>query len=160
MSTTTWSGSILTEVYQSGSVFTYVYEFTLNPNSVEMSQFTTATALGQDFFDNTLDWGVVTGLTTNGTGSFTFGASSFKVDVSGLGGNGLPGGKSTATEKFAFYAQSYHPSVPGNYTGQDGGRSVNADALAPGVPEPASMFLLGTALFGMAFLLGRKKAQS
>jgi hypothetical protein len=120
------------------------------------------TSTGSDPIDN---------ISTTNFGAFsvseagvTANAASFGTDSGGLIsldfllGTGVAASKSDTFVLFTNASSTaYHA---GTITFEDGS-TVNADALVPGAaPEPSSLILLGTGLFGLAFVAFRKSKTS
>ncbi|HMD96862.1 MAG TPA: hypothetical protein VKM93_05960 [Terriglobia bacterium] len=169
-----WTGSVLSSVYldKKGGVYTYVYQFTLDTNSVQLEFLAACTPESGgcvDEFNPGLNYGVLTGKAFTSPGvddctdtagkncpsgsnqGFNFGFSilpgnsELLVNVSGLGPTGA-----NDPLLFTFYAQSSTPPVQpefGDFEGKGGGTAISGTALVPTpTPEPASLSLLGTAL--------------
>lgn len=153
-----WSATLTSSVYQSGNVFSYVYTLVLDPNSFNSILQMIVSSLGLNLFDHDLNWGFVIDQTTAdipddtpscSEGGFCFNDAgllvSFQIDPD------------PDFNQVTFYAQSLLDFGDGTFTvGDDEGGSASGSAFAPVVPEPGSLCLFGTALFGMGILLRRK----
>ncbi|GEM_PF-6219852 len=156
-----WTGSVTSTVYfNSGDgLFTYVYSFALNTQvGGPPDSFSTFNNQLQELFGSTLDFGLVTNLTSSGV---TLGPPGFSFDVynSHTLQVGAVSGLSLTNPDFTFYAQSDLAPGPGTFDGFDGGVG-SGNSLDPTVPEPASVALFGTGLLLMAGLLQRKFASN
>jgi hypothetical protein len=144
-----WTATLTESVFLSGGVYTYVFTVANitrrgNAGSTLEQLFTASTAFG-DNFSSTLDWGEVTGLSTSGVTSFSFGGS-LEVGLAGL----APGHQST------FYAQSTGSPTAGTLAALDNIFGSTA-SLDPG-PEPRSVLLFGTGLLAFGIVLRRRQA--
>jgi len=156
-----WVGSVTSTVYfDSGDgLFTYVYSFALNTQAGGPPDiFSTFNNQLQELFGSTLDFGVVTNMTSSGV---TLGAPGFSFDSNNSQTLqvGVVSGISLTNPDFAFYAQSNLGPGPGTFDGFDGGVG-SGQSLDPTTAEPASLALFGTGLLLMGGLLQRKFAAS
>jgi hypothetical protein len=150
LSTAEFTALAEANVYQNGSIFSYVYTVHVT-SPVSLSQFTTS-SLGKDLFSSALNFGIVPDLSGGGADdtSFNFGSSSLQVDLTGVGGQG--------PNKLTFYAQSVLPPGAGTISAQDGGTSNFGTTVDPGpVPEPSTMLLLGSGLIGVGTFFRRRR---
>lgn len=162
-----WDATLSEQVFQSGSVFTYVFTLANDALSkVGLSQGTTA-SLGSpnlDLFSTLLNWGVVTTGTTAGADDrgLTFGANSTTVLV-GSGCVATPTDACSGKEllpgnEITFYLQSALGPGAGTFGAQDGGVNDAGPSLDPG-PEPSSILLFGTGFFVLGAILRRRLPQ-
>lgn len=151
-------GSLTTNVYFDGSLYTY--ENIVTPATNNISEF--VTAFGVDGFNGVAGWSFSEAAAAGGAGD----ASDFLIDndlldntldwettgagFSAPGTNGFGSG-----ETITFFFQSDLPPAPNFYALINGGAG-NARTLGPAVPEPSTVLLLGSALFGLGFLRRRK----
>jgi hypothetical protein len=144
-----WAGTVTSSVYQSGSVYTYVYTWSLNATPKSDTTRVTTSSGGQDFFNSALSYGVVTGasFTTSGVddNGFSFDPTSFASLIKNM----------VSGDQYTFYVQSNLPPGSGFFSAQDGGVGSFGNSLDP-APEPASLSLLGTGLLAVGGLLRKK----
>ena len=163
-----WNATLSEQVFQNGSVFTYVFTLANDALSkVGLSQGTTA-SLGSpnlDLFDSTLlNWGVVASGTTAGADDrdFTFGPNSTTV-LFGSGCVATPtdtcsGKELLSGSEITFYLQSALGPGAGTFGAQDGGVNDAGPSLDPG-PEPSSILLFGTGVLVLGAMLRRRLPQ-
>ena len=159
-----WDATLSEQVFQNGSVFTYVFTLANDSSSqVGLSQGTTA-SLGSpnlDLFSTLLNWGVVTSGTTAGADDrgFTFGANSTTVLLgSGCVADTCSGKELLPTNEITFYLQSALGPGAGTFGAQDGGVNDAGPSLDPG-PEPSSILLFGTGILVLGAILRRRLPQ-
>ena len=149
-------GSLTTNVYFDGSLYTY--EQVVTPNTTNVSEFVTAFQVVG--FNNVAGWTYSEAAAAGGDGDagdfiidfdlinetidWETAGVGFPADLDGFG----PG------ESITFFFQSTNAPVPAFYSMINGGAG-NARTLGPAVPEPGTIVLLGTALLGIGFLRRR-----
>jgi hypothetical protein len=164
-----WQGNFNENVYYDGtSVYTYVFDLSLTAMKAGDWINSMSTGLGTpvpvaNFFDQTLNWGVIfSGGTLPNTSSgvddagdaggtgFSFAGSTLQSNLKSntLNGSGLT---------YEFYAQSTLAPDLGTFSILNGG-TTNTQSLDPG-PEPSTILLFGTGLLILGFLLRRRLPQ-
>lgn len=143
-------GDLTTSVYDNSGVYTYVLEVT--PEQDNVSEFNTA--FDVNGFNNIAGYSFLeAGAAIGATGD------DFSIDHEGDGTidwDVLVAGAWDSSEQITLFYQSSRPAYLGDYYNVINGKVGSALGYAPSIPDPAAVFLLGSACM-IGFTGARRK---